>query len=94
VLRNLADAWGWIQKIFERLERLESGDMLENSSITKGVMTFFGGTLRLLANATLEVVGKIVGSGVLDWTGQVFLKGSTRIEGPVRTRRSRSATSS
>ena len=75
-LRDLSETWGWIQRIVRRLERIESGAILERSSITDGVMTFIRGTLRLLNGARLEL------EGILDIVGQVFLKGPMTVSGP------------
>ena len=75
-LRDLSETWGWIQRIVRRLERIESGAILERSSITDGVMTFIRGTLRLLNGARLEL------EGILDIVGQVFLRGPMTVSGP------------
>lgn len=72
---DLNDAWGWIQKIIARLSRLESGAMLENSSITNGRMRFIGGLLRLDSGALLELIGqwRFFGNGAI--TGDVYSEG-------------------
>lgn len=66
---DLNDAWGWIQKIIARLSRLESGAMLENSSITNGRMRFIGGLLLIDSGGTLRVIGTVDGEGNFNWTG-------------------------
>lgn len=72
---DLNEAWGWIQKLIRRVSRLESGAMLENSSITNGRMRFIGGLLRLDSGALLELVGqwRFFGNGAI--TGDVFSEG-------------------
>lgn len=75
-LRDLNDAWSWIQRLIRRVSRLESGAMLENSSITRGRMRFIGGLLRLDSGALLELVGqwRFFGNGAI--TGDVFAEGT------------------
>lgn len=72
---DLNDLWGWIQKLIRRVSRLESGAMLENSSITGGRMRFIGGLLRLDSGALLELVGqwRFFGNGAI--TGDVVAEG-------------------
>lgn len=72
---DLNEAWGWIQKLIRRVSRLESGAMLENSSITNGRMRFIGGLLRLDSGALLELVGqwRFFGNGAI--TGDVYSEG-------------------
>lgn len=70
---DLNDTWGWIQKIIARLSRLESGAMLENSSITNGRMRFIGGLLRLDSGARLE------GVGTFDWSGPGSIAGNWEV---------------
>lgn len=67
--RNLSDAWSWIDKIVRRLSRLESGAMLENSSITNGRLRLIGGLLLLDSGATLRIIGTVDGQGDFQWTG-------------------------
>lgn len=75
MLRNLADAWSWIQRLVRRVERIESGANLENSSITRGRMRFIGGILRLDSGALLELIGqwRFFGNGAI--TGDVVAEG-------------------
>lgn len=74
-LRDLNDAWSWIQRLIRRVARLESGAMLENSSITRGRMRFIGGLLRLDSGALLELIGqwRFFGNGAI--TGDVYSEG-------------------
>lgn len=84
---DLNDAWGWIQKLIRRVERIESGAMLENSSITNGRMRFIGGLLRVDSGGRVDIEGTLQGIGSLLWDGIVTLtstftaKGVTRFEG-------------
>ena len=72
---DLNDAWGWIQKLISRVSRLESGAMLENSSITNGRMRFIGGTLRVDSGGRLELEGTLEGGGTFIWTGTLTNNG-------------------
>lgn len=69
MLRNLKDAWGWIEKIVSRIERLESGANLENSSITNGRLRLIGGLLLIDSGGTLQVIGTVTGEGSFNWVG-------------------------
>lgn len=73
--RDLNDLWGWVQQLVRRVARLESGAMLERSSITNGRMRFIGGLLRLDSGALLELVGqwRFFGNGAI--TGDVYSEG-------------------
>lgn len=82
MLRDLRDAWGWIQKLVRRVERVESGAFLENSSITEGRMRFIGGLLLIDSGGTLQVIGTVTGAGTFDWTGPMNLQGAQTITGP------------
>jgi hypothetical protein len=81
-LRDLNEAWGWIQRLVRRVSRLESGAMLENSSITGGRMRFIGGLLRLDSGALLELIGqwRFFGNGAI--TGDVYAEGKWTQVGP------------
>lgn len=74
-LRDLNDAWGWIQRLIRRVSRLESGAMLENSSITNGRMRFIGGLLLIDSGGKLEVVGEWQLTGTGEITGDVVATG-------------------
>lgn len=75
MLRNLRDAWSWIEKLVRRVERVESGAMLENSSITNGRMRFIGGLLRIDSGGQIQVIGewRLTGTGAI--TGDVVAEG-------------------
>lgn len=74
-LHDLNDAWGWIQRLVRRVARLESGAMLENSSITNGRMRFIGGLLRIDSGGQIQVIGewRFFGTGAI--TGDVAAEG-------------------
>lgn len=80
--QNLRDAWLWIEKLIKRIERLESGTMLENSSITEGRMRFIGGLLLIDSGGTLQLVGTLTGNGSFDWTGTLAQAGQSTFTGP------------
>lgn len=85
---DLREAWAWIQRLVRRVERLESGAFLENSSITDGRMRFIGGLLLIDSGGTVRVIGtqEVIGTervdgtligvegSVLDWDGNVILR--------------------
>lgn len=76
---DLNEAWGWIRKLVSRVSRLESGSMLENSSITNGRMRFIGGLLRIDTGGRVEIDGTLEGDGTLDWTGPATFDGDVKI---------------
>lgn len=69
MLRNLADAWSWISRINTRIDRLFSGAILENASVTNGRLRFIGGLLLIDNGGRLEVVGEVDGEGNFHWSG-------------------------
>jgi hypothetical protein len=73
VARNLNEAWGWIERLVARVSRLESGAMLEKSSITNGRMRFIGGLLRVDSGGRVEIDGTLSGIGRFLWGGAVEL---------------------
>lgn len=77
MLRDLNDAWGWIQKIARRLSRLEAGAMLENSSITNGRMRFIGGLLRVDSGGRVEIVGTLEIDGTTTINGAFTLSATS-----------------
>ena len=76
MVRDLRDAWGWIDRIVRRIERLESGAILESSSITSGRMRFIGGLLRVDSGGRVEIVGS------LRIDGATIVNGTFKVEGP------------
>jgi len=81
VLSNLADAWGWIARLIRRIERIESGALLENSSITGGRMRFIGGLLRIDSGGRVEIVGTLQIDGTTNVTGTFNLDGPWNLDG-------------
>lgn len=79
--RDLRDAWGWIEKLIRRVERLESGANLENSSITEGRMRFIGGLLRIDSGGRLEIVGTLQIDGTTTVTGTFQVDGPWQLNG-------------
>lgn len=80
-LRDLNDAWGWIQKLVRRVSRLESGAMLENSSITNGRMRFVGGLLRIDSGGSVQIVGTLSIDGTTTVTGTFTVSGPWNLTG-------------
>lgn len=80
---DLNDIWGWLHRLIRRVERLESGAALENSSITNGRMRFIGGQLLIDSGGQLTVVGSVDGEGDFTWTGPWTLAGPGDITGDV-----------
>lgn len=74
--RDINDLWGWVQRLVRRVARLESGAMLENSSITNGRLRLIASVLRLDSGALLELIGqwRFFGNGAI--TGDVYSEGT------------------
>ncbi|MGO4488147.1 hypothetical protein [Microbacterium sp. 2RAF4] len=81
MLRDLSDVWGWLQRILRRLDRVESGAMLENASITNGRLRIIGGTLRVDSGGRVEIVGTLSIDGTTTVTGNFKVTGPWRLEG-------------
>jgi hypothetical protein len=81
MLRDLSDAWGWLQRIIRRLDRVESGAMLENASITNGRLRIIGGTLRVDSGGSVQIVGTLSIDGTTTVTGSFKVTGPWRLEG-------------
>lgn len=82
MFRNLGEVGEWISRLVRRIERLESGAMLENSSITGGRMRFIGGTLRVDSGGRVEIVGSLQIDGTTTINGSTIVNGTFKIEGP------------
>lgn len=78
---DLNDAWGWIERLVRRVDRLYSGAMLENSSITNGRMRFIGGVLRVDSGGTVSIEGTLEVDGATTITGSFLLEGPWEISG-------------
>jgi len=74
---DLNEMWGWIERLVRRVDRLESGSMLENSSITNGRLRLIGGLFRVDSGGRVEIVG------TTDLTGPFTSTGTTKLNGPV-----------
>ncbi|MEW1706602.1 hypothetical protein AB0230_05090 [Microbacterium sp. NPDC089190] len=84
-LRDLSDAFWWIRRLIFRVDRLEAGSMLENSSISNGRMRFIGGLLLIDEGGALQVVGRLDGNGNFEWSGPWrFDSGNGEISGDVK----------
>ncbi|MFE7198520.1 hypothetical protein [Microbacterium oxydans] len=81
MLRDLSDAWGWLQRIIRRIDRLESGAPLENASITNGRLRIIGGTLRVDSGGSVIIVGTLSIDGTSTVTGSFKVTGPWRLEG-------------
>lgn len=76
-----SDQFREMRALQKRVERLESGTMLENSSITRGRMRFIGGTLRVDSGGRVEIVGTLNVEGTTQFIGPVTISGSLDITG-------------
>lgn len=91
---DIGDSRAELRELKRRVDRLESGTMLENSSITRGRMRFIGGLLRVDSGGRVEIVGTLnvegtsqfIGpvtiSGKLDVTGDTTVTGEFTLDGP------------
>lgn len=82
--KDLNALWDWIPKLVRRIERLESGALLENSSITGGRMRFIGGLLRVDSGGRVEIVGTLQIDGTTTVTGTFTVTGNFKVTGPWR----------
>ncbi|MBD8477561.1 polymer-forming cytoskeletal protein [Microbacterium sp. CFBP 8794] len=80
-LRDLSDAFWWIRRLIFRVDRLESGAMLENSSISNGRMRFIGGLLRVDSGGRVEIVGTLQVDGTSTVTGEFTVAGPWSLTG-------------
>lgn len=80
-LRDLSDAFYWIRRLIFRVDRLEGGAMLENSSISNGRMRFIGGLLRVDSGGRVEIVGTLQVDGESTVTGQFTVDGPFTFNG-------------
>ena len=78
---------GELRDLLRRVRALEKATPLNNASIGRnglrvhdgGVITIENGGLKI--TGTAEVIGQLIGSGVLTWTGETNLEGPTEING-------------
>lgn len=76
LLRDLSDAFEAIRRIIFRLDRLEGGAQLENSSITDGKLRIIGGVLRLDDGAIISIGDAVVIDPALGGGAIKFANGS------------------
>lgn len=79
--KDLNALWDWIPKLVRRIERIESGALLENSSITGGRMRFIGGLLRIDEGGRVEIVGTLQIDGSSTVTGTFTVDGPWSLDG-------------
>lgn len=70
-----------LRELKRRVDRLESGSMLENSSITRGRMRFIGGLLRVDSGGRVEIVGTLAVEGTSQFIGPVTISGKLDVTG-------------
>lgn len=76
------DVWRELREMKRKIARLESGSMLENSSITRGRMRFIGGLLRVDSGGRVEIVGTLAVEGSSQFVGPVTISGQLNVTGP------------
>lgn len=81
MLRDLKDAWGWIEKFQRMFDRIFAGALLENASVTNGMLRFIGGTLRVDSGGRVEIVGTLDIDGTTTVTGEFSIEGPWSISG-------------
>lgn len=74
---DLNNNWDWLFDLIRRIERLESGALLENSSITEGRMRFIGGLLRVDSDGRVEIVGTLEIDGATTINGVFHLSATS-----------------
>ena len=75
------DQYAEIRRLRKDVDRLMSGSMLENSSITRGRMRFIGGTLRVDSGGRVEIVGTLSVDGTSEFVGPMTITGDVDLEG-------------
>jgi hypothetical protein len=77
-----------MSEIFSRLSALENATPLSNSSVNRGRVRMYGGSELLIQDGNLTVagaasiIGQLIGSGLLKWTGNVLFEGPVVTDGP------------
>lgn len=79
--RDLNALWDWVDRVVRRIERVESGAFLENSSITNGRLRIVGGTLRVDSGGTVSIDGTLTVDGVTTVTGRFTVMGPWELSG-------------
>ena len=79
--RDLKDAWGWLERLTRRVDRLFSGAMFENASITNGRLRLIGGLLRVDSGGRVQIVGTLEINGTTTVTGVFDVEGPWDLAG-------------
>lgn len=72
---------GDLKTLIDRIERLERANPLSNSSLGRGQMRFYNGSVLLIQNGALKVTGSATISGLLDVTGRAEISGLLDVSG-------------
>lgn len=70
-----------LNKLISRIEALERANPLSNSSLGRGQMRFYNGSVLLIENGALRVTGSATISGLLDVTGRAEISGLLDVSG-------------
>lgn len=83
---DLGDELAELRELKRRVDRLESGTMLENASITRGRVRFIGGTLRVDSGGRVEIVGTLDLEGPWTFSGDGDITGDVDLDGTMSVR--------
>lgn len=72
---------GDLKTLIARIERLERANPLSNSSLGRGRMRFYNGSILLIENGALNVTGSATISGLLDVSGRAEISGLLDVTG-------------
>lgn len=72
---------GDFHKLITRIEALERANPLSNSSLGRGRMRFYDGSVLLIENGALNVTGSATISGLLDVSGRAEISGLLDVTG-------------
>lgn len=72
---------GDLRQILDRIRRLERANPLSNSSLGRGRMRFYDGSILLIENGALNVTGSATISGLLDVSGRAEISGLLDVTG-------------
>lgn len=72
---------GDLKTLIDRIERLERANPLSNSSLGRGQMRFYNGSVLLIENGALRVTGSATISGLLDVSGRAEVSGLLDVTG-------------
>lgn len=74
---------GNLKDLERRIRRLERANPLSASSLGRGRMRFYDGSVLLIENGALNITGSATISGVLNVSGQTNLSGLASVTGPM-----------